>query len=149
MTPYTLEQWCRAKPPQRSTLALPDPCKIVTQQEAGQAAGTAVLPGATGTANIAGFGDGVACIFRDPGYPRAFVRIDAFDLGSAAAAGFTAYEQGSMLKIGEVPDLGDDNFIASVGPHSCSCAGRTSLNVFTIGRVDRIAGLARIAIGRL
>jgi hypothetical protein len=98
----------RKPAPGGTRLPLPDPCKLVTQQDASGAAGMDVLGGAPTSAQIDGLGSGLACVFADPSYPaRAFVRIDAIDSGAGA---FTSYKAGSGLNGGQVPSLGDDNF---------------------------------------
>jgi hypothetical protein len=139
------------KPAPGGRLALPDPCKLVTQPEASSAAGMDVLGGAPNEASINGLGTGVACVFGDPSYPaRAFVRIDALD---SSAAAFSAYETGSGLKSGEVAGLGDDNFYYQSPEGSALLFVRKSnivldISVLTANGLPGATALARGALGR-
>jgi hypothetical protein len=142
----------KKKPPAGGArLPLPDPCKLVTQGEAGAAAGMGVLGGAPGSAPIAGLGTSSACIFADPSYPaRAFVRIDAIDAGEGA---FAAYKAGSGLNGGHVPGLGDDNFFYSTPGGGALLFVRKSnivldISVLTANGLNGATQLARAALNR-
>jgi hypothetical protein len=141
----------KKKPAPGARLPLPDPCQLVTQQEASAAAGMAVLGGASGTAQIDGLGAGTACIFADPSYPaRAFVRIDAIDAGAAA---FANYKAGSGLNGGQVAGLGDDNFYYTTPVGSTLLFVRKSnivldISVLTANGLPGSTALARAALGR-
>jgi hypothetical protein len=137
---------------------VPDPCLLITQQEAATAAGKDVRPGFVVDTTIETLGSGLACIFRDADAPSeefgvAHVRIDVVDLGTTGAAAFTASRDSAT---GTVPGLGDDNFYFCA--ETCAQAslfvrrGHIAFLISDLAGGDALGGattLARLALGRL
>jgi hypothetical protein len=162
----SLEKFCaKRKPGKSGRLALPDPCKLVTQEEATQAAGEPVKPGirtAVSTSEGSIVGDGVACTFVNvaprTGFPAAAVRLDAYDLGDDAAATFqtiAAKLAPSGADIRKVDNLGDDN-VYICAPPGCSAllyVRRANIvlqfSVLTADGLNQASHLAILALGRM
>jgi hypothetical protein len=137
---------------------VPDPCSLITQEEAAAAAGKDVRPGFVVDTTVETLGSGLACVFRDADYPsgefgRAHIRIDVVDLGTTGAAAFTASRDSAT---GTVPGLGDDNFYFCA--ETCAQAslfvrrGHIAFLISDLAGGDALGGattLARLALGRL
>jgi hypothetical protein len=148
-----------ASPTPASSLAnVPDPCTLITQEEAADAAGKEVDPGFQNATTIDGLGSGVACIFRDADYPDgefgvAHVRIDLVDIGPGGAAAFTA--AGEAIGQGSIASLGDDNFYYCA--ETCGPAGlfvrrgnvAFSVSVLTPNGLEKATALAVLVLLRL
>ena len=136
-------------------LPLPDACSLVTQAQASAAAGTATSPGVHAPpVDILGLGSSTPCVFQDPSYPRAFVRLDVVDVTGDAAARFAAAEAGSGIKSGEVAGLGDDNFYW-VGPDDQALVYVRKANIVFVlavllpGTSGNAIQLAKTVVGRI
>jgi hypothetical protein len=138
---------------------VPDPCSLITQEEAAAAAGKEVRPGFVVDTTIDTLGSGLACVFRDADAPSgmfgiAHIRIDVVDLGPNGGAAFTA--AGKAIGSGTIPGIGDENFYWC--GQSCSVGGlfvrrgHLALLISDLAGIDLIGGtttLARLALGRL
>ncbi|MEP7378120.1 MAG: hypothetical protein ABI725_01005 [Chloroflexota bacterium] len=138
---------------------VPDPCSLITQEEAAAAADKDVRPGFVVDTTIETLGSGLACVFRDADAPSgvygiAHIRIDVVDLGAAGGSAFTA--AGRLIGNGVVPGLGDENFYSC--PLTCAQAfvyvrrGHIAVVISDLAGGDALTGattLARLALGRL
>jgi len=138
---------------------------MVTQADASKAAGRPARPGIPSSATlegstVEGLGSGAGCIYRDAGSPSAtygvaYVRVDAFDLGTSAAATFVAYRaRYASLGTGQAKGLGDDNFYFSVGNGPTHLYVRRAnlilhFAVLTADGLTQATVLAKTALGRL
>lgn len=138
---------------------VPDPCSLITQEEAAAAAFKDVRPGFVVETTIETLGSGLACVFRDADAPSgvygvAHIRIDVVDLGANGAGAFTA--AGKAIGTGTVAGLGDENFYYCAD--ACTLGslyvrrGHIAFVISDLAGVDLVAGattLARLALGRL
>ena len=158
ITGMSLEDYCGTSPsaePSSALLPLPDPCALITQAEASEAAGHGVASGTSVPSTLDHLGSGLGCPFRNADGFTANVRIDALDLGTSAAQTFTAYEQGADaggFRAGEVADLGDDNFYSHVaqGTHLFVRKRNIVLVVVVLNAsgLEQAPLLARLALDR-
>lgn len=145
--------------PAPTSLAVGDPCALITQAEATSEAGEEVRPGFQVPTNIEGLGAGTACVFRDADEPSgifgvAHIRIDVIDLG-ATGGGERFAAAGLGLSGGHVPDLGDDNFYfcaETCGPSSLFVRRANLAILVSDLTADGLGGatrLARLALQRI
>lgn len=157
----SLDDFCKKA---ETKLALPDQCKIVSQADASKAAGKPARPGIPSSATlegstVEGLGTGPGCIYRDAGSPSAtygiaYVRVDVYDLGAAAAATLVSYRgRFAGIPTSQVKGLGDDNFYFSINGPTHLYVRRANLimhfAVLTADGLNQATQLAKIVLGRL
>ncbi len=109
------------QPPPPQSLALPDPCRLITHAEAEAVSGFATRPGEATPIDFEPLGTSQMCVFLAADTPPdaiagvGVVRVGVLDLGDGAAEKFADWQDYSGIATGSIEGLGDDNFVVDTG----------------------------------